>query len=591
MKYVKFVAANVKGGVACELGPRTVIVGPNGTGKSGVINALELATTGVVSDIAGRDLVKEAAALLQLTPDRKTAAWARAVIVDATTGELHQAQFAPSGSGKGKKSVGLVANPVVDPERVLPLRDVMAHVVGSAEKARKLLLGVAAPDLTHEKVLAEIPDELRPHLRAATMQMDMHASPADRLLGALDYAKKHAKKGKSAAEGGEKVAGVVADGLAPLPTDDVIQATLDEQKTAKLALDGLKQRQAQADQYQRMKREAGPLRQELEQANSNIAQLNAAIAQAQAQLEQTPAPALFDEHTLRVLAVRTACAELEAQAGTAVQCPTCKMTPPYGAFQQAKAQADAYVANEQAKAPGYALVKQHYDQLVANRSQWEAKAQTLAAQVFAVEQALEKNHVEAPTPEQIQAAENHWQNLTLAANQHATLKAQWAQAKKAQSVSTDTNEEANRWKALADACDKAAQKLLDEAVVAFTARVQAFLPDCDKFHLVLRDGTKAVFQFGLKGPDGLLRTALSGAEWARVTSAIASACIPNDGKLHIVIPEERAYDPQTLFQTMTAFSRVPGQVIIASPVAPTTVPPGWTVVDTTTNAHRSGQEG
>ena len=44
---------------------------------------------------------------------------------------------------------------------------------------------------------------------------------------------------------------------------------------------------------------------------------------------------------------------------------------------------------------------------------------------------------------------------------------------------------------------------------------------------------------------------------------------------------------ETLAGILGSFSAIPGQVIITSPVAPATLPAGWSLVDTTTGAHRN----
>jgi hypothetical protein len=96
-----------------------------------------------------------------------------------------------------------------------------------------------------------------------------------------------------------------------------------------------------------------------------------------------------------------------------------------------------------------------------------------------------------------------------------------------------------------------------------------------------------VARFGLRvnvpsGADGALvstlRSALSGAEWAMVTCAIASAVVGDVPS--IIVPEERAFDPVTLSAALHAFSRFDGQVIVTSPIDPAEIPSGWTVIRT-----------
>ena len=89
-------------------------------------------------------------------------------------------------------------------------------------------------------------------------------------------------------------------------------------------------------------------------------------------------------------------------------------------------------------------------------------------------------------------------------------------------------------------------------------------------------------------PDGFLHTALSGAEWARLTLAIACAASEGMDGLRVFTPEERAFDPATLRDVMAALSEAPGQVIITSPVKHKgRLPKGWTVIDLTEQADKA----
>jgi len=129
------------------------------------------------------------------------------------------------------------------------------------------------------------------------------------------------------------------------------------------------------------------------------------------------------------------------------------------------------------------------------------------------------------------------------------------------------------------------QRVLDGARESFEAQVQKWLPTTDRFGMVL----DTAFRVGLLGappgarnayPPDFLRAALSGAEWARVTAAIAMACAPSDPDVPVVIlPEERAFDLKTLEAVLEAFSAVDAQVILTTPTAPKNVPDDWTVVD------------
>jgi energy-coupling factor transporter ATP-binding protein EcfA2 len=69
--YVKRVSSTIKQGVDLELTPKTLLYGPNGAGKSTVIQSIELATTGTVSDMEGRERVSQPHALARLFSDHE----------------------------------------------------------------------------------------------------------------------------------------------------------------------------------------------------------------------------------------------------------------------------------------------------------------------------------------------------------------------------------------------------------------------------------------------------------------------------------------------------------------------------------------
>ena len=82
--------------------------------------------------------------------------------------------------------------------------------------------------------------------------------------------------------------------------------------------------------------------------------------------------------------------------------------------------------------------------------------------------------------------------------------------------------------------------------------------------------------------DDVLHTALSGAEWARLTMAVAAARLRltgHDGPV-VISPKERAWDPATLTSAMRALTDAPGQVLLLSPIKPKgRLPKGWTMVE------------
>ena len=122
--------------------------------------------------------------------------------------------------------------------------------------------------------------------------------------------------------------------------------------------------------------------------------------------------------------------------------------------------------------------------------------------------------------------------------------------------------------------------LLKKAHTKFEKAVQEYLPPGDMFRMVLVENKKPVCRMGFKRGE-TLHTALSGAEWARLTLALGCATFKADDKtLAIFTPEERAFDGDTLATVMNALSDAPGQVLLQSPTKPTNrYHAEWSVVD------------
>jgi hypothetical protein len=132
--------------------------------------------------------------------------------------------------------------------------------------------------------------------------------------------------------------------------------------------------------------------------------------------------------------------------------------------------------------------------------------------------------------------------------------------------------------ALVKALDGLVKQFVDDALTSFCERVSMYLPDSDKFALRLTK-TSAYLSLERKGKKII---ALSGAEWARVVAAVASALAskyPQSVPVLIVLPD-RAWDPKTLRAAMQALLRSDAQVILTSTIKPHRgVPKGWSTVE------------
>jgi len=156
----------------------------------------------------------------------------------------------------------------------------------------------------------------------------------------------------------------------------------------------------------------------------------------------------------------------------------------------------------------------------------------------------------------------------------------WSSLKKARDTASEMAIESETYKGMKKELEGIVAGLLKRVADTFVARVQAYLPGDWKFGLQLVDGDKEVFRLGLMAGKKL-RAALSGAEWATVTCALAMAISTNAGADQpvLVMPEDRGWDAGTLANVLAAWGAFTGQVVIGTTTKPKKVPTGWTVID------------
>ena len=572
--YVVFVEGNLKGGVSCTLGRKTLIIGPTGSGKSAVPNALELALSGRVSDVRGRQEVAREIDLMELAPGRKGELLARAVLSDGSEAVWRA-------GGKSKKARHTYPEVIVDPATVFPLRPVHEAIVGSVETARKFFLQYAVGAITDADVLARIPASSHNYYKRAALATTLSSATAvDRLLAALEHAKKEGRAAEARAKAADGVSAETAQGLPTLPTESEEKALRDQMRDAEKALADLRGAQAAVEALQGVAEKIQAAKQRHATATFHCSQAEQALVEARAVLAAMPVPPSLD------LDVQAVVAAIRAHAsGHLSQCLVCESPRDAGYFAERATKLEGWLKSVAAQAQGYEDAKTRVAMAAATRehAQEEIKnAESALGALLAASGAL----TTVPAAEVVASAEAEVARLREAMRRVDIVKASWESARKAKDSAESERTAATEWKKLAEACVGAIAQLLDTGVASFIARVQRALPHSTIFDLTLRDGARAVFQFGLKR-DGVLHTALSGGEWSMVTAAIAAACRPPAGKLSVVIPEDRGLDRMTLRAALDAFSALDSQVIVASPIEPVSVPAGWHVVNTAANEQRA----
>lgn len=556
--FVRRVRSNVKSSDGMlwdiELGEKTLIVGANGKGKSRVVNAVELALTGRASDLAGRADVAREADLLALAPGRRANLFAEATL---STGE--KALFAVEYVGDGKARKADHDVPVwFAKQELLPVRAVREAMLGSADTACRQFLKWAGASAQRD-----LADMVSPSLHGHLQRLVV-LNPG----GGVDGLEVAARKKKLEANASVKAldAAMASGGVsqAPPAEEDILTA----QETCASARKVLV-----AAQAAQMRRNAAQRKEQLAQT---IDALQAVVATAENQCAQWEDYVSGLEKPAGNMATAQALLELLAFTigGNDADCLMCGAQPGAEHLRQRHAQVNAALGAKMKAANDYAGAMAN---LNAARTHLESARTQLAYARHAYDTASEGDDDAggvdyATAAAACDAAEAHLRRLQSA-------QAAWRSYRTLMTQLDTARTDAAAWKALEDALAQAGRLLLTDVLAAFTGRVQGFLPSTDIFGMALSEGAREVFHAGFDR-GGALHTALSGAEWARLTLAMSAAILPPDAVLAVLTPEERAFDPKTLASVMRSLSAAPGQVILTSPIPPHgKTPAGWTVVE------------
>lgn len=558
--YVARIKSDVKGGIDCPLGRHTLIIGPNGSDKSAVVAAVELALSGKASDISGRPLVAEEARLLTLGNGKTLSASA---VISGTGGTTAMLAAWSVGTGRSKKATHTFPQGAVDPERVFPLRSVREAVLGSADTARRFFLQHAVGRVSASDVLAKVPAELHGKLKQVGFDTGVpDLEVVGKLLAAIEGAKKQARAKKAESKASETVVTEVTDPLPPEPPKEQIEEASKLVSSWQNCLTVVAAAASLGDTPQRLQ----------------AYQQEAATTRAQIEDVKSKLPAEQPQVTPLDMAVKLV---VEANAFGSACCIACATSLDPSAAQHRKQVVDMALGNAVA-------AKQQRDAMLVWLTQAESQLRTSETMIVELQERMKK--AEGAPSMTIAEARAGLDKATTWEKTLAETASKWKMVHATKTVGESADEDVTVWKTLVDTLDEAVAALLDKAVASFEKRVQRYLPPTECFALRLRDGEREVLQFGLKRGENL-HTALSGAEWARVMAALAMTVAEGYEGLKVVVVEDRAFDPNSLELAMRAFAAFPGQVFITHPTPPSGLSQlvqglGWSVIDTAKGEHK-----
>jgi energy-coupling factor transporter ATP-binding protein EcfA2 len=545
----------VKGKVEADLGPKTIIVGPNGSGKSRLVNTMELALLGFASDVVGRAEMRKESDLITLAAGDD-------LIAEATLSDGRVSSWSTKRTKTGAKK----ADHVKAINAYFPVQDVRAALTGSVETARKWLLQRIASSVSRSDVTRYLTAESaeRYEKKAKLVTGD----EVTILVSVLESARSEKRSKTAEMTALEKTLATLGGDLGAEPTEAQIAEATENYNLALRVYEGAVAAGAMVaakPDPEEVKAKALAVIGERDTVSAELEGLAPYIAQFGGPL--TP-----QEDALRYIRFTLAeSADIHVKHG-ATTCLLCENGQPFDAAARAaaltEANKDAALREKlnskvQDLAAKVATLTEHATALVAEYQRVVAEPSFMQSGTSVDEARLA-----------MQNASGKLNAITLTAKRYTELRGHKEQERTLKRAIRDAEE-------LAEGCSDAVGALLKTATVDFIKKVQSYLPETDKFDLVLNDEDKEVCRFGFVR-DGNLHTALSGAEWARLTLALACAANkPSSDTLLVFTPEERAFDPHTLRSVLVALTDAPGQVVLCSPVKPAgKLPKGWTMVET-----------
>ena len=523
-----------------DLHSKTLIVGPNGSRKTAVVQALELAVGAFSSDVNGKlSPVKAGATLFGMVPGQE-------VHATAMTDEGHTYTYDRRIDGTTIKNAQH-SGPGV---QVFPLHTIREALQAGPDKAKKMLLKLVVGEATEADVLAFVPADV--HERYRTVAKGQSGNELDTLLFVEKYASDKKRAFSKESREAEVRHDRLASQLSARPTERHIEQLSEEIEQLRQELTGV----------------PSAARVELlgEFSGAQVQNAEANLEAWRAREKEERQGKMGDLDKQFVFATSAVDALEYAVEKEWDQCPLCS----YGG-------------------KGNGQMKGHLSRCLEFQL---GRQETLDKEIMQVEASLEstaavqqwRGHLDELKS---QAAPSSGVNPAtvdalvdkvgaLVRSQH--LCTQWDEVNRALAQSRTAAARSQEYKQLESACAAAIHALMARGMKDYLDRTNRYLPLDWAVDIVLEDNKRAAFRVGIVR-NGVVHAGLSGGEWSAVTAALAMAAA-DPTKLTVIVPEDRAWDAARLRKVMVRFGRFPGQVIMTSTVRfKGRCPKNWEVID------------
>jgi hypothetical protein len=529
VEYIKAVKSNIKGGVDVEIAKNTVLVGPMGSGKSSVVQAIQLAADGSVRDGEGRDKIKDFASVARFFPADQKALFSTLILSDDT--KRHWEIKKSGTTWKGAK-------PTEDFTIAFPFEDVKAILAKSDKEIRAWLSQEVLGTVELDSILAVVTNDeaevLRWLVKEERCEIDWNVIAA--------AAKKKATSLRRQATVKEKTVGQLTEGVSTPLSPKEIAVIKEDISTLTTELSSAHKGSASGKAM---------LAQDLTAARMRVSELE---LQAQ-ELAAVPSEPVDESEQALIRALRNILISHVHHFG-ATNCMVCRSKDIEDNLIKQVEIVEAALAEGQvdrAKAANAAHLAEARDALVAKQAEYDAY---VVQDVSAIREKLSglNNKIAGDI-----ASQRAWANVKAVNTEISRLRSQ-----------------ADNLVSASKTLEKVGRKRLEEGMETFCDEVSHWLPSGVEAGVDLTAG-----RVGFRREDGSLHTALSGGEWSAMVMALGCYQMnkQDNAAVPVLTPDDRGWDPDGLSKVMTAVQDYPGQVIIMSTVMPSAVRSEWCIVD------------
>lgn len=551
--YIAKVQSNIKAGVDVVLGPKTLIVGKNGSGKTSIINAIEMGLTQTVSDLRGRKVAKRGKDLITLVSKAEDGL---KCAVTLSTNKTTTVNIDRTATGGGRAKVkGKI-------DGSMPFLEVRDILTSKPENLKKWIVERASTSLSRSAVigLLEKDSHKESYLRLAG------SSKADEVTILKKVEEKNNDKIKSYREerkASETVIEKLTSSLPPLPSKEEI-------RNMELQVDNIYQSlRATTDK----KSEQVHLVAALGRARAELSKIVSALVVAEKEYDvavtESNLSRPVSEQDELIVGLRKRIMEI-AKIHMGLGMHDCMVCLKGSSIDFGTRVQDLDGMNQSIEE----ALQAHNKRLSLEKTITELRL-SAGIHVKVIQESEAKMTEQGGKIEEsvIEALKKSWSTSQAKLEKLKSTTTQWASMKDMKEELDGFEKKIEESKEFGSALKKVLESVAEGSQDTFTKTVQSFLPKKYTFGLEVGDDVKIGFV-----SDGEINEALSGAEWATMIMAMSAAC-SDSTQLNVITPEERAFDSETLYNVMESLSRCPYQVILTSTIAPTKELDGWTIVN------------